>query len=715
MPSCDGIVLSEILNKFGRNLTIEATEGRLDPVIGRHEEIGRIVRILSRRTKNNAILVGDPGVGKTAVVEGIAQRIANGDVPGSLKNSIIFSLDVASLIAGSKLRGEFEERLKILIDEIQKSKGRIILFVDEIHNIVGAGRAEGSMDAGNILKPMLSRGELRCIGATTFDEYRQYIEKDKALERRFQTVLINEPSIEDSISILRGLKEGMELHYGIRISDSAITAAVRLSERYIKDRRLPDKAIDLIDEGATVMRTGLECMPEEVDIAARKIALLEMEYRALMNEKESASKERLRSIDSGMAALKGIHKDLMASFLLEKQQISRALAAKEELEEALMEVERAEREHNISKAVSLKYDSLGALEKKLEDEERISRQPGKTKLIKDELTGEDIANIVSRWTGIPVSSLDRVERERLLNLSEELSKKVVGQDEAIGLVSDAVVRYFSGLGDIRRPVSVFMFLGPTGVGKTALARALAEVLNGSEDKLIRIDMSEYMEKFSVTRLTGAPPGYLGHDECGQLTESVRKNPYSVILFDEIEKAHGDVHNLLLQVMDDGMLTDSKGRKADFRNAIIIMTSNIGSGKLASNMGIGAIDEGAKANVLDELKRCFKPEFLNRIDEVIVFKPLIEDDIKKIAAIYIDDIRRRLMDKGIGLHITEAAMDFISRQGYDPSYGARPLERYIRRTMENKLGRMIISGELFEKCRVLVDLEDDKYVYKTTKP
>ncbi len=703
----------EVLKKYGRDLVEEARKGKLDPVIGRDAEIRRIIRILSRRTKNNPVLIGEAGVGKTAVVEGLAQRILKQDVPEGLKDKTIFALDMGALIAGAKYRGEFEERLKAVLKEIQQSEGRIILFIDEIHTIVGAGRAEGAMDAGNMLKPMLARGELHCIGATTMDEYRKYIEKDPALERRFQPVIIDEPSVEDTISILRGLKERFEVHHGVRIKDSAIVAAATLSHRYITDRHLPDKAIDLIDEAAAMIRTEIDSMPTELDEINRKIMQLEIEREALRKETDEASKERLENLEKELAEFKEKQKELLSQWEEEKKAIKELQKLKEELEKVRLEIEEAERRYDLNKVAELRYGKLMQLEKEIAQREEELKKREK-RLLKLEVDAEDIAEIVSRWTGIPLSKLLQSEKEKLLKLPEILHRRVVGQDEAIQAVSDAVLRARAGLKDPNRPIGSFMFLGPTGVGKTELCKALAEALFDTEDNMVRLDMSEYMEKHTVSRLIGAPPGYVGYEEAGQLTEAVRRRPYSVILFDEIEKAHPDVFNILLQILDDGRLTDSHGRTVDFKNTIIIMTSNLGSQYLLEGITPdGRLKEGVRDQVMGVLKHHFRPEFLNRIDEIVLFKPLTVEQIKQVIELLVDRIRERLKDRKMTLHLTDKAKELIAKEAYDPIYGARPLRRYLQTHIETTIAKMIIKGDLKDGDSVVIDVQNNELVFRPT--
>jgi ATP-dependent Clp protease ATP-binding subunit ClpB len=697
----------EALEKYGRDLTQFASQGKLDPVIGRDEEIRRVIQVLSRRTKNNPVLIGEPGVGKTAIVEGLAGRIVRGDVPEGLKDKRVVALDMGALIAGAKFRGEFEERLKAVLKEVQSAEGQIVLFIDELHTVVGAGKAEGAMDAGNLLKPMLARGELHCIGATTLDEYRKYIEKDAALERRFQTVFVDQPSVEDTISILRGLRERYEIHHGVRIKDSALVAAAVLSNRYITDRFLPDKAIDLVDEAAAKLRTEIDSMPADLDEILRRIMQLEIEREALKKESDTASKDRLKKIEKEIADLKSDSDALKAQWQAEKEGVQKLRTLREQLDQTKVEIEKAERQYDLNKAAELKYGKLTELERKLKTEEsRLAEKQSGKRLLKEEVDEEDIAQVVSRWTGVPVSKLLEGEMQKLLHLEDELHLRVIGQDEAVQAVSEAVMRARSGLKDPNRPIGSFIFLGPTGVGKTELARALAEYLFDDEKAMIRIDMSEYQEKHTVARLLGAPPGYIGYEEGGQLTESVRRRPYCVVLFDEIEKAHSDVFNVLLQILDDGRLTDGQGRTVDFKNTIVIMTSNIGSPRILEYRGAfaGVGFDVMKDTVLEELRGHFRPEFLNRVDEVIVFHALTEGHLKQIVNIQLNGLRKRLAERHIELELTDRASEHLVRSGYDPSYGARPLKRAIQREIETPLARRILGGEVRDGHRVVVDLD-----------
>ena len=706
----------DALKKYGRDLVEEAKQGHLDPVIGRDSEIRRCIRILSRRTKNNPVLIGEAGVGKTAIAEGIAQRILNGDVPEGLKNKNIFALDMGALIAGAKYRGEFEERLKAVLKEVQNSEGRILLFIDEMHTIVGAGRTDGAMDAGNLLKPMLARGELHCIGATTVDEYRKHIEKDPALERRFQPVMVEEPGVEDTVSILRGLKERFEVHHGVRISDSALVTSAVLSHRYITDRQLPDKAIDLIDESASKIRTEIDSLPTELDEINRKVMQLEIEQEALKKEKDKSSKERLKKLGKELADLKERQASLVTQWEKEKEGINRLRNLKEEIEKTRLEIENAERSYDLNRAAELRYGRLNQLEKELAEKEKVYGQDAEQgeSMLKEVVGPDDVAEIISKWTGIPVSRLMEGEREKLLKLSDVMHRRVIGQNEAVDAVADAVVRARAGLKDPNRPIGSFLFFGPTGVGKTELCKTLARTLFDTEENMIRLDMSEYMEKHTVARLIGAPPGYVGYDEGGQLTESVRRKPYSVILFDEVEKAHVDVFNVLLQIMDDGRLTDSHGRTVDFKNTIVIMTSNLGSQYLLEGITeSGELKSEAREQVMNVVRGHFRPEFLNRVDEVVLFKPLLREEIKKIVELLLDEIRSRLEERKIQLELTAEAEDFIAREAYDPVYGARPLKRYLQHTLETELARKLISGELQDGQKVNVDVEDNTLQFNIT--
>ena len=694
----------EALSKYGRNLVEAASKGKLDPVIGRDAEIRRVIRILSRRTKNNPVLIGEAGVGKTAIAEGLAYRIVKGDVPEGLKNKTIFALDMGALIAGAKYRGEFEERLKAVLSEVQKSEGQIILFIDELHTIVGAGKTDGAMDAGNLLKPLLARGELHCIGATTLDEYRKYIEKDPALERRFQTVLVEEPSVEDTISILRGLKERFEVHHGVRISDSSIVEAVVLSNRYITDRQLPDKAIDLIDEAAAMIRTEIDSLPTELDEANRKVMQLEIEREALRKETDDASRERLEKLENELRNLQMTQAELKGQWENEKGVINVVRDLKGEIEQTRLAIDDATRRGDLQAASELKYAKLPELEKRLHEAENGQEAP---RLLKQEVRPDDVADIVARWTGIPVTRLLQSERDKLIPLPDKLHERVIGQEEAVQAVSDAVLRTRAGLSDPSRPQGSFIFLGPTGVGKTELCKALAEALFDSEENIVRLDMSEYMEKHSVARLIGAPPGYVGYDEGGQLTEAVRRKPYSVILFDEIEKAHPDVFNTLLQLLDDGRLTDSQGRTVDFRNTIVIMTSNIGSYRMLDGINPdGSFASDVYTEVMGELRQHFKPEFLNRVDETVLFKPLLPEQIGQIIDLQLRRLQKRLEERKIALELTEAAHEFIGDAAYDPHYGARPLKRYLQSHVETPLAKFIIGGQVRDDQRVVIDATEE---------
>lgn len=699
----------DALSKYGQDLVELAKNHKLDPVIGRDNEIRNVIRILSRKTKNNPVLIGEPGVGKTAIAEGLALRIVRGDVPNNLKERKIFSLDMGALIAGAKFRGEFEERLKAVLNEVKKSEGRIILFIDELHTIVGAGKTEGSMDAGNLLKPLLARGELHCIGATTLNEYHQYIEKDAALERRFQPVLVEEPSVADTISILRGLKERYEVFHGVKIQDQALISAAVLSNRYISDRFLPDKAIDLIDEACAMVRTEIDSMPTELDEISRKIMQLEIEEAALKKETDTLSQERLKEMQKEMADLREQFKEMKAKWENEKQAISKVQKLREELEKVNAEIEKAEREYDLNKAAELKYGRLPGLTKELEVEEQIAEQTQQSgSLLRDRVTEEEIARIIGRWTGIPVSKLMESEREKLLRLEDILHERVIGQEEAVEKVSEAILRSRAGIQDPNRPIGSFLFLGPTGVGKTELAKALAQALFDDEHNMVRIDMTEYMEKYSVSRLIGAPPGYVGYEEGGQLTEAVRRRPYSVVLFDEVEKAHPDVFNILLQVLDDGRITDSQGRTVDFKNTIIILTSNLGSGAILEGIDAdGKISDEAKNQVHAMLKQQFRPEFLNRLDEIVFYKPLTRNEIDRIVDLMMADLERRLEEKQLSVKLTPAAKQYIVDQGFDPVYGARPLRRFIQSKVETLIAKRIITADLKPRTVLTVDYDGEK--------
>ena len=705
----------EALEKYGRDLVADARLGKLDPVIGRDAEIRRVIQILSRKTKNNPVLIGEPGVGKTAIVEGLAQRILSEDVPEGLRDKTVFSLDLSALVAGAKYRGEFEERMKAVLAEVKAAEGRILLFIDELHTLVGAGATEGAMDAGNMLKPMLARGELHLIGATTLDEYRKHIEKDAALERRFQTVMVEEPDVEDAISILRGLRERLEVFHGVRIQDSALVAAAVLSHRYITDRFLPDKAIDLIDEACARLRTEIDSMPAELDELTRRVTRLEIEEAALSKETDTASKNRLEELRRELADLKAEADSKRAQWEAERQAIRKVQELRSELERLRREAEEAERSYDLNRAAELRYGAIADAERRLRaEEERLTSKQGGQRLLREVVTEDEIAEIVAAWTGIPVARLQEGERNKILTLDATLKERVVGQDEAITLVSDAIIRARSGIRDPRRPIGSFIFLGPTGVGKTELAKALAEALFDSESAMIRLDMSEYQERHTVSRLVGAPPGYVGYEEGGQLTEAVRRRPYSVVLLDEIEKAHPDVFNTLLQVLDDGRITDSQGRTVDFRNTIIIMTSNIGAHHLLGSDG-GAIPDDVRDSVLGELRAHFRPEFLNRVDDIVVFSPLGREQIQDIVELQFTDLRSRLAERQIRIELTPAARQLIADRGYDPVYGARPLRRYISHEIETRLGRALLSGQVMDGSTVTLDVQDGDLVFNIAAP